>query len=140
MGADDGRWRGIDVSLKTNVKPAGVCRVDFLPGWLGAFRGADGEYPRAPDAGSVTISVGRDPRILSYIPPEKPVTHLSRGDFEQRALEVVREFIARDPIGTAGETFVCRDLPGGAIGLHPCPAGLAPLEVGPYPWPDWRGD
>jgi hypothetical protein len=90
--ADD-RWRGIEIELTSDVNTARMYRVDFYPRRPMSDRKPGESGPRVPREASVKVLPGPEPQVFTYVEPEIPSPHLTRKDYEAKALEMVREEI-----------------------------------------------
>src|SRR3954465_1523191 len=89
------RWRGIEIELTSDVNTAHMYRVDFYPRRPMAANkpGESAPKSKVPREASVKVLPGPELRVFDYVEPEIPLPHLSREDYEAKALEMVREEI-----------------------------------------------
>jgi hypothetical protein len=93
-GVADERWRGIEVKVFKEAGPDDGYYVEFWPHEPQALRLPGTPPRRVPRPAGVRV---KDGAVVDYRPPEKPLSHLSQRDYEQKAVEAVEQ-VAAQPV------------------------------------------
>ncbi len=93
--AEEERWRGISVLVFPEQQPQGAYYVEFWPRVPMAMVWPGGPPKRVPRPAGVRVE-GEKVIEGSFRPPEKSWPHLSQRDYEQKAVEAVRQVAAKD--------------------------------------------
>lgn len=97
MDEGEERWRGIDIKVFKDRYEPNTYRVEFWPRTLQSIADPSGGHPRVPHPARVIVQSDQELRVSRSDPPEWPIPHLDREDYEAKALEAVREEIAGEP-------------------------------------------
>jgi hypothetical protein len=90
-GTDAARWRGIAIRVWPEADGADAYRVEFWPKELMAERNWGGQPRRVPRPAAVRVVGGK---VAEYRAPEKPLRDLTQADYEEKALEAVKDLAA----------------------------------------------
>ncbi|MHB1422187.1 MAG: hypothetical protein ACYC3I_03105 [Gemmataceae bacterium] len=82
------KWRGISVMVFPETENPDTYCVEFWPRQLQAAIEPGGQPQRVPSPARVWVE---GERITRYRPPEKPLPHLAQADYEEKAVEAVRQ-------------------------------------------------
>ncbi len=85
-GAEAEKWRGVEV--KWWPEPDGAYHVEFWPREAAQMVRPGGEPKRIPRPAAVRVEDGK---VIEYRPPEKDLPHLTKDDYEKKALEAVEQ-------------------------------------------------
>jgi hypothetical protein len=88
----DERWRGIMIPIWPEPEPENAYYVEFWPKEMAAMVDQGGLPKRVPRPAGVRVQGGH---VTEYRPPEKPLAHLGREDYERKALEAVDQVAAK---------------------------------------------
>jgi hypothetical protein len=95
MGKTPAFWDEFDSEIADVPGEPGSVRVRIYPKAEDKLPGPAGRPPRRPQAAWVIVRVAEEPRAIHFIPPERPFPGLVRADYERRAIELVRLYLAR---------------------------------------------
>ncbi|HTU91901.1 MAG TPA: hypothetical protein VMF69_17600 [Gemmataceae bacterium] len=82
------KWRAISVMVFPEVERADTYCVEFWPRQLQAAMEPGGQPQRVPSPARVWVE---GERISAYRPPEKPLPHFEQADYEEKAVQAVRQ-------------------------------------------------
>lgn len=89
------RWRGIQYQVRPDPIHADRYEVEFWPNELMAARGPRGEVFPIEGGTVVTIEDQGEPRVIAFHPAEHQYSDLHRSDYEERAIEVLRDQVLK---------------------------------------------
>jgi hypothetical protein len=92
MNATRDRWAGIHTSVQPEPGDGGVYQVRFFWGPMHG-RGYGGE-PQGMRTTRVLVKAEGDGAVLRYYPTDEPLPGFDQRDFEERALELVKAWVA----------------------------------------------
>jgi hypothetical protein len=89
------RWRGFQFEVRPDPLHTNRFEVEFWPNELMAATGPSGQV-RAIERGTVvTIEDQPGLKVIGFQPSPKQYSDLQRGDYEDKALEVVRDHLQK---------------------------------------------
>lgn len=90
------RWRGIRFEVRPATIHVDRYEVEFWPNELMAARGPDGDFAPIERGTVVTLENASNPSVIGFHPAEHQYSDLQRHDYEEKAIEALREFLASE--------------------------------------------